>query len=115
LQVVLLCRAAVFADAQAAKNKGEFSILKTRLLRDSALFDASTTLPDTEGKWKDIDYDDSATNDWQPSRHWLRTVWLARRYRYNVNDRFNDTELAIGISNAVNFWYKKHPVAKNWW
>src|SRR4030095_5269296 len=97
--VVLICCASLCANAQTAKNKDDFSILKTRLLQDSS-FDASTTLPDSDGKWKDIDYDDTARNDWQPSRHWLRTVWLARMYRYHLNDRFTNTELAIGIGNA---------------
>jgi chondroitin AC lyase len=115
LQAFLLCSVLVFANAQMIKHKDDFSVIKTRILRDSTQFDVSTTIPDTEGKWKDINYDDTASGDWQPVQHWVRTVFLARRYRFNANDRFAKPTLANGISNAVNFWYKKQPTSGNWW
>lgn len=112
---VLLCIVSVFVHAQNMQGSDDFTNISTRLLEDAKPVDSLLTLPDSEGKWADINYDDTATNGWQPYKHWERLVELARRYHFHSSTKRDDTTLANSIVKATNFWYIKNPVARNWW
>lgn len=113
--LVVMTVSCLFAHPQNTEDGNDFTIITKRLLQNAMPVDSTLPHPDGEGKWSDINYNDTATNGWQPYKHWERVVEMARRHHLSSATQPGDTALASAIGKAVNFWYGKHPIARNWW
>lgn len=68
------------------------------------------SLQQSDGSWRDIDYNDKKRSGWDPLQHAMRVARLSIRYARTKDKR------ALGSSlRAINWWGEHKPVCKNWW
>ncbi len=71
----------------------------------------------TEGSWEDINYADTKRSGWEPKKHTERILKLTKYY-YQKKQTLKPSEraqLVNTIHQAMNFWFSRKLVCKNWW
>ena len=72
-----------------------------------------TQLPD--GSWSEIDYNDSARSNWDPTNHVSRLLYLSKAYISPESKFFHQKSVSEVIHRGLNYWFQKKPVCRNWW
>lgn len=67
---------------------------------------------DGEGKWSDVDYQDTSTSLWQLEKHLDRLVEMAGAYASSPQ---SDPELYDAILRGLNQWFDGDYSNPNWW
>jgi chondroitin AC lyase len=68
-----------------------------------------------EGAWPDIQYDDKTAGAWEPSRHLVRTLEMAKSYAMPSHELQGDPALRAAIHLALDYWLRKDYRCSNWW
>ena len=71
----------------------------------------------TDGSWEDINYADTKRSGWEPKKHTERILKLTK-YHYQKKQILKPSErarLTNAIHQAMNFWFSRKLVCKNWW
>lgn len=66
-----------------------------------------------DGSFPDLDYTSRAQTNWKPLIHLNRLMTMSVGYTAGTGFK-NDPDLFRHISNALQFWYDKHPTSTNW-
>ena len=69
----------------------------------------------TDGSWKDIDYQKTSITEWEPSKHFDRLLSMISGYIYDKNALYQDASLKKGIDKALQYWSDNDFSSKNWW
>lgn len=71
----------------------------------------------TDGSWEDINYSDTKRSGWEPKIHAERILKLTKYYYQNKQKLQPSAifHLTNTIHQAMNFWFSKELVCKNWW
>ena len=106
--------------ASVISNKGNTTDLSLKELywntyqQDSDLISIiSTQQPD--GSWKNINYNDSARSNWEPTNHVSNLLYLSRAYITPNSKFYQQKYVSEVIHNGLNYWFKTKPVCRNWW
>ncbi|MGV4529360.1 polysaccharide lyase family 8 super-sandwich domain-containing protein [Ornithobacterium rhinotracheale] len=111
--------------SQKTTLKEDFKIIRNRIATDaieskkkytykSRIQKLYNTLLDN-GSWKDIKYNNQSPNTWLPDEHLKRLELMAIAYSNKENYFYQSPQLLNKIDLALNYWYKKRPLSKNWW
>ncbi len=101
-------------------NKGNTTDLSLRELywntyQPESELDSMISTQQTDGSWKDIDYNDLALSNWQPTNHISRLLFLGRVYITPGSKFYQNKEVSVVLHRGINYWFKVKPVCKNWW
>lgn len=106
--------------ASAISNKGNTTDLSLRELywntyqQDSDLLNIiNTQQPD--GSWKNINYNDPAMSNWDPTNHVSKLLYLTRSYITPGSKFYQQKYVSEIIHRGLNYWFQKKPVCRNWW
>lgn len=86
-----------------------------RLALSPALVRAQRTALQTDGSWKDVDYDNRGRSSWDPIKHLGRTLLLLRGARHRDTQGDVAAGLMEGARLAQQFWLERRPESDNWW
>ena len=73
------------------------------------------SLLQTDGSWKDINYDDRLRSGWAPKKHASRILELSKLYNSKDTKYYHSPRIKKAIHSALNFWFVRKPVCPNWW
>lgn len=106
--------------ASVISNKGNTTDLSLRELywntyqQDSDMVNIiNSQQPD--GSWKDVNYNDSARSNWEPTNHVSKLLYLSRAYITPNSKFYKQKYVSKVIHNGLNYWFKTRPVCRNWW
>ena len=68
-----------------------------------------------DGSWPDINYQDQKRSGWSVKEHADRILLLAKLYRAEEGYCSWESRLEEVIHQALDYWFQKKPVCKNWW
>ena len=68
-----------------------------------------------DGSWPDINYQDQKRSGWSVKEHADRILLLAKLYRAEEGYCSLESRLEEVIHQALDYWFQKKPVCKNWW
>ncbi|PXV57172.1 chondroitin AC lyase [Dysgonomonas alginatilytica] len=69
----------------------------------------------SDGSWKDVDYESQNRSGWAPKTHVERILILAKAYRLPSSGYFESKEVEEAIHKSLKYWTDKKPVSPNWW
>lgn len=69
----------------------------------------------TDGSWPDINYADTKRSGWEPKMHAERILELCKLYNTSGTTFHQSKQVAEAIHSALNYWFTKKTVCKNWW
>ncbi|MFH4967431.1 polysaccharide lyase family 8 super-sandwich domain-containing protein [Gaetbulibacter sp. M240] len=73
-------------------------------------------LLDSNGSWKDINYQGDSRSSWEPSEHWRRLFELSFLYQSKKGPYYHDEKLKGKIISAIRYWMNNKPLSQNvWW
>lgn len=67
-----------------------------------------------DGTWPDIDYEDTASSNWDPMQHMNRLHDMVLCYTTRKNDLYRNESLKKDILKAYRAWLKQSPSSQNW-
>lgn len=69
----------------------------------------------SDGSWKDVDYESQNRSGWLPKMHVERILILAKAYRLPSSGYFESKEVEDAIHKSLKYWIDKKLVSPNWW
>ncbi|MDR2983029.1 MAG: polysaccharide lyase 8 family protein [Puniceicoccales bacterium] len=63
----------------------------------------------------DLDYKTTVRSSWAPNRHLDNLLTMARAYRQQGNQLYQNAQLRGKIEKGLEFWYSSNPKSNNWW
>lgn len=69
----------------------------------------------SDGSWKDIDYESQNRSGWSPKTHVERILILAKAYRLPFSGYFESEEVETAIHKSLQYWIDRKLVSLNWW
>ncbi len=106
--------------AAIISNKGNNTDLSLRELywntyqRDSDLENIIKS-QQSNGSWSDINYNDTALSNWDPTNHVSRLLYLSRAYINPETKFYHQKSVSEVLHKGINYWFQIKPVCKNWW
>ena len=106
--------------AAAISNKGNTTDLSLRELywntfQQDAELEKMINSQQADGSWNDIDYNDTALSNWQPTNHVSRLLFLSRAYITPNSKFYQKKEVSEVLHKGIDYWFRVKPVCKNWW
>ncbi|HLR31055.1 MAG TPA: polysaccharide lyase family 8 super-sandwich domain-containing protein, partial [Fodinibius sp.] len=68
-----------------------------------------------DGRWPDINYQDTTRTAFEHSRHLSNMVKLGRAYKKTESPFYEDPVVKQAIDSALNFWLDHDFICENWW
>lgn len=68
-----------------------------------------------DGSWKNINYNDPSSSNWQPTNHVTNLLYLSRAYISTNSKFYQSKDVSVTIHRGINYWFRAKPVCKNWW
>lgn len=106
--------------ATAISNKGNTTDLSLRELywntcqQDSDL-ESFINTQQGDGSWKDINYNDTARSNWDPTNHVSRLLYLNRAYITPDSKFYQQKKVSEVLHLGLNYWFQRKPICRNWW
>ncbi len=69
----------------------------------------------SDGSWKDLDFNNQHNSGWPPKNHASRILDMAKVYANPAHAFYKSERVAAALHNALGYWFKIKPVANNWW
>lgn len=115
--IMLIPRPAQAQSADTTKLIMERIVLdlKKPVLLVTASAEKNLATLQTNGSWKDIDYNAKTITNWQPGEHLIRLENLIQAYVAKDNRYYGKNQLLNAITSAFKYWYDQDPKSSNWW
>ncbi len=68
-----------------------------------------------DGSWPGINYKDTTRTGFQHSTHLENMLFLARAYKKQGTNFFQNAEVKKTVSSALDFWIAHDFISQNWW
>jgi len=106
--------------ASVISNKGNTTDVSLRELywntfQQNSDLDKIIKTQTSDGSWPDIDYNDKALSNWDPTNHVSRILYLSRAYISPDSKFYQQKYVSDVLHKGLNYWFLKKPVCKNWW
>lgn len=110
-----------WGGAEQIQEGNDMEILRQRLVEDYISKGRHSTAlnylktQDTDGKWSDVDYDNTARTNWLPLKHLSKVYDMAIGYSNPASKSYQSPEMLEGIKKGLQYWYTRKPTSLNWW
>lgn len=113
---VLLKRLSAIPPEEEVSDQNVIELQQLYLISSKEIKSLMNTLR-TDGSWEDINYSDTKRSGWEPKIHAERILKLTKYYYQNKQKLQPSaiSHLTNTIHQAMNFWFSKELVCKNWW
>jgi chondroitin AC lyase len=107
-------------SASEISNKGNTSDLSLRELylftyQEKSDLENLLKLQKSDGSFPDIQYNDTALSNWDPTNHALRLLFLSRAYITPSSEFYQKKEVSEYLHRGINFWFRANLTCRNWW
>jgi len=101
------------SDLERVRNRVREELMKSRV--DDSRIETLINSLGEDGSWPDIDYKDVSRTGFDNGDHVRNLVLMARAYRKESSDYYQDKNLKTKIISALQFWNENDFICDNWW